>query len=144
MTNEKDDNLTEPTLQLLVHHAHRFDGYAWAQTQRDWNDDGPGYLASRLYEPFQRTRRIPVDSAAALALNFYLHRSFHHSGYLPVPDQVEWTEMILLYLHTYRLPTPPKFRHISSQDWEQRPKGTAEAAASEIRSLLIRRLLANR
>jgi hypothetical protein len=144
MTLENDSNLTEPALQLLVDHAHRFDGYAWAQTQRDWNEDGPGYLAKQLYEPFKRTRRLPADSAATLALNFYLHRNFHHWGHLPGRDLVEWSEMILLYLHTYRMPTPQQFRHELAQAWEQRSKGAAEAAASEIRSLVIRGFFANK
>ena len=136
MTNDND--LADRTRQLLIVHAHRFDGYAWANTQAGGNAGGPEYLAERLYKPFQNSRRIPTDPAAALALNYYLHRNFYHWGYLPGPRQVEWMEMIFLYLHTYRLPTPKVFRHQSAKEWEKRPQGAAEAAAAEIRSLMMR------
>jgi hypothetical protein len=136
MTNDND--LANQTQKLLIVHAHRFDGYAWAKTQAGGNEGGPDYLEERLYKPFRQSRRIPTGPAAALALNYYLHRNFHHWGYLPGPSQVEWMEMVLLYLHTYRLPTPTEFRHQSAQDWERRPHGAAEAAAAEIRSLMMR------
>lgn len=139
---ESGYDLTEATRQLLIQHANRFDGYAWAKAQGDPAGGGPGYLGKHLYEPFRQTRRVPVSPDAALALNFYLHRLFYHWGHLPGTGNAEWMEMVLLYLHTYRLPTPPKLRHELAREWEQRPKGAAEAAAAEIRALLMRRLSA--
>ncbi len=132
--------LSEPIEQLLIDQAHRFDGYAWARADGDPKGGGPNYLNERLYQPFQTTLRVPVDPAEALALNFYLHRNFHHWGNLPGPGGADWMQMVLLYLHTYRLPTPKAFRHELAASWEQRPKGSAEAAAAEIRAALTRGL----
>ena len=137
---ETENDLTEAAQQLVINHALRFDGYAWAKAQGAPDGGGPAYLGKRLYEPFRQSGRIPIDPATALALNFCLHRNFYHSGQLPGPGNREWVEMVLLYLHTYRLPTPPVFRHRLADEWDQRPKGSAEALAAEMRQLLARRL----
>lgn len=131
-------HLAESTEIFLINHALRVDGYAWALAQGAPDGARPKFLIERLYQPFRTTRRIPADPDAALALNFCLHRRFYHYGQLPGYGDTQWWEMCLLYLHTYRLPTPSAFRHSRfALQWEQRPKGSAEAAAAEIRSLLM-------
>ena len=130
--------LTDRTSQLVIQQALRFDGYAWAKAHGA--DDGgvQGFLTKRLYEPYQRTWRVPADSASAMALNFWLHRIFYGWGSLPQPGSAEWMQMVFLYLHTYRLPAPKAFGHASPTEWDSRPKGSAEQVASEIRLVLAR------
>lgn len=77
-----------------------------------------------------------------MLVNFFLHRSFHHTGWLPEAYTEHWYYMVYLYLHNYRLSAPEKYRHSSmAKEWEQRPQGSAEAAAAEIRKILMREIV---
>lgn len=128
------------TEQVLIDEAHRVDGYAWAAHQIKGSTDVTTFFKNELYDPLVQTWRLPHDPLAALALNFWLHRNFRHWGALPSAGSPEWLQMVLLYLHTYRLATPSAFRHDQASAWEGRKKGSAEAVAAELRGLLARRL----
>ena len=47
-------------------------------------------------------------------------------------------DMVLYYLHLYRLPTPTVHRHELAREWDRCSKGAAERAAAEICTLLRR------
>jgi hypothetical protein len=119
---------------LLIVQALRVDGYAWAR-QHAPEQDVFATLAA-LAQSYARDGVVPSEPVAAMALNFYLHRTYRHWGDLPRADSEEGVRMVLLYLHTYRLPTPAAFRHESARDWEQVTAEEAERVAAAIRKAL--------
>jgi hypothetical protein len=125
-----------PEAELAISRcALRFDGYAYIDAQPLMKMHIPVTLADLLYKA-QHSGRFSTNPTKNFASNFYLHRCFHGNGTLPAQFSPTWYDMVLYYLHLYRLPTPATYRHASSVDWEKRPKGTAERAAAEIRLLL--------
>jgi hypothetical protein len=119
--------------------AHRFDGYAYLKEIKSREYSGPQYL-SEMQKYIERTGKLFASPIQNMATNFFLHRCFHHWGWLPSAYSPEWYQMAFFYLHLYRLPTPAKYRHDNSaSQWDKREKGAAEAAAAEIRQMLMRR-----
>ena len=86
----------------------------------------------------QESGRFFLKAADNFATNFYLHRTFHHWGWLPAAKSTEWYTMIFLYLHLYRIPIPSAHRHESHAVWASRRTGDTESAAAEIRLTLRR------
>jgi hypothetical protein len=123
--------LTDEAESTISVCAHRFDGYAYAKAHS-------GTELLTLLNNAQLTGKFSIQPLENFAANFYLHRSFHGQGTLPTQFTPEWYDMALFYLHLYQLPTPIVLRHTSASDWDRRPKGAAERAAAEIRSLLRR------
>lgn len=120
---------TQHTLTLC---AHRFDGYEYAhQTSKD-----PGELLQKLWQHVQ-SGTFHLKPEDNLAVNFYVHRSFRHQGFFAPQRTPAWYSVLFLYLHLYRQPLPTKLqREPGELEWQARAKGSAEAAAAEIRSLL--------
>jgi len=87
---------------------------------------------------YKKSSRFYLKAEENFAMNSYLHRSFHHSGYLPEANTDRWYDMVFLYLHLYRLPVPVAHQHSLYSEWAGRPKGAAESAAAEIRLILRR------
>ena len=132
-------SLTPETDQTIINLAHAFDGYAYAKEAWQLAEERVhSTLAERLQQT-QQTGRLAVRPADNFAINFYLHRSFHHQGWLPEARSPHWYDMLFFYLHLYRAPIPTAHQHPSMYlSWANRPKGSAEAAAAEIRQLLRR------
>lgn len=134
-----NSNLTQDTEKAITNCAHRFDGYAYYETVKKPGVEAPAYIAE-AQRYFNSTGKLFGSPLKNMLANFILHRQFHHWGWLPEAYSNEWYYMVYLYLHTYRLSTPEKYKHSSSAiDWESRPQGSAEAAAAEIRKMLMRR-----
>jgi hypothetical protein len=127
-----------PEVELtIVTCALRFDGYNYAEVQHPGVEHPHAGLAALLRNA-QVTGKFSTRSMENFAANFYLHRCFHGHGTLPAQFAPEWYDMVFYYLHLYRVPTPAIYRHASTTEWDQRPKGAAERAAAEIRFLLRR------
>lgn len=130
-------SLTPETEQTIINLAHSFDGYAYAG--QVWLSGDEGRLHEELadrYKKLRTTGRFWLRPEDNFAVNFYLHRTFHHWGHLPETRSPEWYDMLLLYLHLYRLPVANAYRHAALYPaWASRLKGSAEAAAAEIRLL---------
>lgn len=129
---------TEQTQQTIIDLAHAFDGYAYAE--QHWHAEGTshGTLLKHLQQ-MQESNRFFLNPDANFAINFYIHRSFRHQGFLPELRSSHWYDMALLYLHLYRVPISQSCRHIEFyKSWAHRQKGTAESAAAELRELLRR------
>lgn len=129
--------LTPETEETISACAHRFDGYAYAKAhlphQGTWGSEFHILLGKA-----QTTGKFSVNPLENFAANYYLHRGFHGHNVLPTQFSPTWYDMVLYYLHLYRLPTPEVHRHVSAGDWDRRPKGAAERAAAELRTLLRR------
>ncbi|HEX8327999.1 MAG TPA: hypothetical protein VF629_10700 [Hymenobacter sp.] len=131
-------NLTHETEQAILHLGHAFDGYTYAQQVWQAGEEHHRQLEVRLNQ-VQTTGRFFLRAADNFAVNFYLHRLFHHGGDLPSANSPHWYTMVFFYLHLYRVPVPEAHRHLGMYPtWANRPKGSAEAAAAEIRQLLCR------
>jgi hypothetical protein len=132
--------LTPETDQTIINLAHAFDGYAYAKKAWQLAEERvQSTLAERLQQT-QQTGRLAVRVADNFALNFYLHRGFHHQGWLPAVRSPHWYDMLFFYLHLYRAPIPTAHQHPSMYShWAKRPAGSAEAAAAEIRQMLRRK-----
>lgn len=131
--------LTSDTAQTIINFGNAFDWYAYAQ--KVWPDCDTGMLHGKMGEKIKHLKesaRFYLKAEENFAINSYLHRSFHHSGYLPEANTDTWYDMALLYLHLYRLPVPATHQHALHSEWLRRPKGAAETAAAEIRSILRR------
>jgi hypothetical protein len=136
-----DTKFTYETERAIINCAHRFDGYAYYETVKKPGVEAPAYL-DKAQSYFNSTGKLFGSSVKNMLVNFFLHRQFHHWGWLPSAYSGHWYYMVYLYLHTYRLPTPEKYSNSSmAKDWEQRPQGTAEAAAAEIRKMLMREVV---
>lgn len=134
-----DSKLSLDTNQAIINCASRFDGYAYYETIKKLGVEAPAYIdeAQRYFNSTGKLFGSPVKN---MLVNFILHRQFHHWGWLPGAYSEHWYYMVYLYLHLYRLPTPEKYRHSSTaNEWENRRQGSAEAAAAEIRKLLMRK-----
>jgi hypothetical protein len=130
------------TNQALVTLGNAFDWQFY--TQKAWPEADTGALHAKMGEEIahvQTSSEFHVTVERNFALNSYLHRNFHHWGYLPAANTEWWYNMLFLYLHLYRLPVPVGYRHALYADWIARPKGAAEAAAAEIRQALKRNQL---
>jgi len=126
---------TEQTILNLGNNA--FDWYSYAQKKWSGQEDIHTRMDQKL-KHFKETARLSPIAEVNFAINSYLHRNFHHWGYLPEANTDYWYDMLFLYLHLYRLPVPTTHRHSSYSDWVNRPKGAAETAAAEIRQVLRR------
>ena len=133
-------SLTKKAEQAIISLGHVFNVHTYAR--QVWLSDDESRLQEEMAARYQKIRGgghfwlRPEDN---FVVNLYLHRMFHHRGYLPEARSPEWYEMVLLYLHLYRVPVLGAHRHNTSYpDWAGRPKGSAEATASEIRLLLSR------
>lgn len=136
-----DSKLTHETERAIINCAHRFDGYAYYETVKKPGVEAPAYLdeAQRYFNSTGKLFNSPVKN---MLVSFFLHRQFHHWGWLPSAYTEHWYYMVYLYLHTYRLPTPDKYINNSmAKEWDQRPQGAAEAAAAEIRKMLMREVV---
>ena len=133
-----NSGLTPETEQTIINLAHAFDGYAYAE--RHWQAEGSSHQTlPQRWQQMQESNRFFLDSEVNFAVNFYMHRGFRHQGFLPELRSAHWFDMVLLYLHLYRLPIPQKGHHAEFyKSWAHRPKGSAEAAAAEIRQALRR------
>jgi hypothetical protein len=134
-----NSGLTPETAQTLINFGNAFDWYAYAQ--KVGPDCGTGALHGKMGEKIKyikETSRLHLKAEDNFAVNSYLHRSFHHSGYLPEANTDTWYDMVFLYLHLYRLPVQAAHQHPLHSEWVKRPKGAAEAAAAEIRQVLRR------
>ena len=131
-------NLSPQAEQAILHLGHAFDGYTYAQQVWQAGEEHHKQLEVRLNQVLT-TGRLFLRAADNFAVNFYLHRSFHHWGNLPLADSPHWCTMVFFYLHLYRVPVPEAHRHPGMYpNWAKRPKGSAEATAAEIRQLLRR------
>ena len=131
--------LTPKTDQTIINLAHAFDGYAYAKQSWQLPEERVHSALAERLQQMQQTGRLAVRVADNFAINFYLHRSFHHQGWLPEARSSHWHDMLFFYLHLYRAPVPEAHRKTGMySDWANRPKGSAEAAAAEIRQLLRR------
>ncbi|QNE42030.1 hypothetical protein F1C16_20630 (plasmid) [Hymenobacter sp. NBH84] len=131
-------NLTSETEKTIISLGHAFDGYAYAG--KVWNTPEAEIhtvLGQRLMQ-VQESGRLFLNASDNFATNFYLHRSFHHWGWLPAAKSAEWYTMLFFYLHLYRITVPQAQRHESHTIWANRPIGAAETAAAEIRQILRR------
>ncbi|WP_143164265.1 hypothetical protein [Hymenobacter daecheongensis] len=127
--------LTSTTEQTIIEFAHAFDGYRYAE--KVWLGQHPN--GAKYLNLLRETGKLPAKAEDGLTVNFLLHRGFHHQGWLPEAQFVDWYDMLYLYLHLYRLPIPSVYRHTALYGkWANRTKGSAEAAAAEIRQLLRR------
>lgn len=136
--------LSSATNQTLVSLGSAFDWHAY--TQKVWPEADTVTLHAKMGEEIkdlQTSSKLRVVVERNFALNSYLHRNFHHWGYLPAAYTEWWYDMLFLYLHLYRLPVPVTYRHALYTSWVGRPKGAAEAAAAEIRQALKRKQLVN-
>ena len=132
-----NSGLTPKTRQTVVNLAHAFDGYACVA--REWPTTSGLDALRHHWSQLQETGCLFNRLENNFAVNFYLHRGFHHQGYLPEEKSSDWYGMVFLYLHLYRQPIPEAYRHPSLYGgWANRPKGSAEAAAAEIRQMLRR------
>jgi hypothetical protein len=134
-----NSGLTSETTQTVINFGNAFDWYAYAQ--KVWPNFDTGALHGKMYEKIKylkESSRFYTRAEENFAINSYLHRSFHHSGYLPEANTDSWFDMIFLYLHLYRLPVPAAHQHSLHSEWVKRSKGAAEAAAAEIRQVLRR------
>ncbi|TGE21543.1 hypothetical protein E5K00_14765 [Hymenobacter aquaticus] len=123
---------TEATIGLF---ALTFDGYAY--TEKMWQHRPE--RAAELREQLHTSGRLSAYAEENFAVNFLMHRDFYSWKHLPENLSPVWYQMLWLYLHLYRTPVPTAFRHADLyQQWQQRPKGAAEAAAAEIRMILSR------
>lgn len=129
--------LTPEAELTVINCALRFDGYAYAQASTLVAEKAQGVLPTLLGKA-QSTGKFSTYPTENFAANYYLHRCFYGQGTLPTQFTQEWYDMVLYYLHLYRLPTPPAHCHASATDWDHRSKGAAERAAAEIRMLLRR------
>jgi hypothetical protein len=129
--------LTSEDELTIITCALRFDGYDYAEVHPTGADHPHSGLATLLLNA-QATGKFSPRPLENFAANFYLHRCFHGHGTLPAQFTPEWYDIVLYYLHLYRIPTPAVHRHASASEWDQRPKGAAERAAAVIRSLLRR------
>jgi len=133
-----DTLLTPETGQRIIECGLRFDGYKYAKATMHGRDEHDSL--NTLLQQLKGTGKLFSNEEGNLAANFYLHRQFHFTGELPSAYSPDWYLMIFLYLHLYRTKVPVKFRHSGSYTmWENREKGSAEKAATEIRRLLMRR-----
>ncbi|UOG74339.1 hypothetical protein MTX78_19750 [Hymenobacter tibetensis] len=130
-------SLSARTEQTLILFANAFDWHGYAQTR--W----PTYDISQLHAQLQEwTQQLHAQAKLQLrieenmALNSYLHRTYHHHGQLPTAEQVEGERMAYLYLHLYRQGIPASYRHTFYAEWEQLIPAAAEAAAVELRLAL--------
>jgi len=134
--------LSSETELTIIQCAHRFDGYAYTKerlgTKAAVSDSEHTHLLQQL-KHLQENGRLYTNPLDNMAVNFYLHRCFYHQGELPAAFSAHWFDMVFLYLHLYRMPTPSIHQHSDAHEWDQRPKGAAERAAAEIRLLLQRR-----
>jgi hypothetical protein len=134
-----NSGLTSETTQTIINFGNAFDWHAYAQ--KVWPGCDTGVLHARMGEKVKYLRkafRLHVKAEENFASNSYLHRLFHHWGYLPEANTEYWYDMAFLYLHLYRLPIPVAYQHSLYNDWVMRPKGAAETAAAEIRLVLRR------
>ena len=90
--------LSHQTEQAILHLGHAFDGYTYAQTAWQAGEEHNRQLEIRLKE-VQTTGRLLLRAADNFAVNFYLHRLFHHGGDLPSADSPYWYTMAFFY-HT--------------------------------------------
>lgn len=134
-----NSGLTPETAQTIINFGNAFDWYAYAQ--KVWPGCDTGALHGKMAEKIKHLRessRFYLKAEENFAINSYLHRSFHHSGNLPEANTDYWYDMVFLYLHLYRLPVPVAHQHALHSEWLRRPKGAAETAAAELRSVLRR------
>ena len=129
--------LTPEDELTIITCALRFDGYDYAEAHPTGADHLHSGLAALLRNA-QTTGKFSTRPLENFGANFYLHRCFHGHGTLPAQFTPEWYDMVLYYLHLYRVQTPTAHRHASAPEWDQRSKGAAERAAAAIRSLLRR------
>lgn len=133
--------LTARTDQTIINLAHAFDGYAYARQALQASDEGFHEILGKRTLEAQESGKLLLSAADNFATNYYMHRNFHHSGWLPGAESPGWYTMLFFYLHLYRVPVPVAYRHASAYgEWSRRPKGAAEAAATEIRRALSRRV----
>ena len=129
--------LTDEAKATIDACALRFDGYAYAEAHLPHFENW-GRVYHDLLDKARTTGKFSVNPVENFAANFYLHRGFYGQGTSPVQFSPEWYDMVLYYLHLYRLPTPTVHRHELAGEWDRRSKGAAERAAGEIRALLRR------
>jgi hypothetical protein len=135
-----DTGLSDATEQAIINLAYAFDGYAYAKESWRLTEERVHSTLGERLKQIQQTGRMAVRVADNLAVNFYLHRMFHHWGYLPQASSPYWYDMLFFYLHLYRAPMPVAHQRPGMyQSWANRPKGSAEAAAAEIRQYLSRK-----
>jgi len=135
--------LTSETAQTIINFGNAFDWYAYAQSA--WPGCDVDILHKRMKEKIDHIKtssRLYLQVEDNFAINSYLHRNFHHWGYLPEANTEYWYNMTFLYLHLYRLSVPTAYRHSLHNEWVKRPKGAAESAAAEIRQALRRNQIA--
>lgn len=131
-----ETGLTTTTDHSLTSLGHVFDGYAYAREVWQCPEAEVHPTLEKRLRHVQETGRLFVKQADNLATNFFLHRMFHHWGWLPSARSPEWYTMLYFYLHLYRFPISPTQKFVGQSDWINRPKGSAEAAAAEIRLAL--------
>jgi hypothetical protein len=133
-----ETGLTTDTEHSLLSLGQVFDGYAYAREVWHCREEEVHPTLNKRLQQVQETRKLFLKPADNLATNFYLRRMFHHWGWLPAAKSPEWYTMLYFYLHLYRIPLSATQQFVSESEWLRRPKGTAEAAAAEIRFALRR------
>ena len=129
--------LSPETDQTIINLAHAFDGYAYAEKAWQLAEERVRSTLAERLQQMQQTGLLAVRVADNSAVNFYLHRMFHHWGWLPEARSPHWYDMLFLYLHLYRAPIHAAHQHPAMyMSWANRAKGAAEAAAAEIRQTL--------
>lgn len=131
-----ETGLTPDTEQRLLSLGHLFDGYAYARAVWHCQEEDVHPTLKERLRHVQQTGRLFLSTTDNLATNFYLHRQFHHWGWLPAVKSPEWYTMLYFYLHLYRVPLSATQQFVNNSEWLHRPKGSAEAAAAEVRCAL--------
>ena len=133
-----ETGLTPDTEQRLLSLGHVFDGYAYARAVWHCQEEEVHPTLKERLRHVQQTGRLGWSTMDNLATNFYLHRMFHHWGWLPAAKSPEWYTMLYFYVHLYRVPLSATQKFVNDSEWLRRPKGSAEAAAAEVRFALRR------
>jgi hypothetical protein len=133
-----ETGLTPDTEHRLLSLGQVFDGYAYARGVWHCQEEEVHPTLKKRLQHVQETGKLFLQPTDNLATNFYLHRMFHHWGWLPATKSKEWYTMLYFYLHLYRVPLSVTQQFVSESDWLRRPKGSAEAAAAEVRFVLRR------
>ncbi|GAA4365856.1 hypothetical protein GCM10023185_36530 [Hymenobacter saemangeumensis] len=131
--------LSPEATQTIINLGHAFNWYAYAQKKWPGLDDaGLHAEMGQMLQHLKTSAKLYLRADDNFAVNSYLHRTFHHWGSPPEAHTDYWYDMAFLYLHLYRIPVSPDYRHLLYTGWVSRPKGAAEAAAAELRQVLRR------
>ena len=125
--------LSHDTLETVRNCAYRYSNQLYN------HHGGSTGVAAKYYQRVLEEGSISHEQEDNLLAFYYAHRALHHSGYWWDARSPDWFATCWLYLHLYRYELPDS---LAEKDvvagWKSRPKGRAELAAIEIRTLIQR------